>query len=718
MVKQEDSNIHVVIRVRPLVEKEITKNDKRTILIDNNLIIAVDPIDEKFREEGKNKLDIYHRSREQKYAFDRVYTHETADDMFEEIGLPLIDEVISGFNACIFAYGATGSGKTFTMLGNAKFDGISKLCLKNIYRKIRNYTTEYDFEITVSYIEIYNEYIRDLLIQQKSGTHQEHLDLRDDNEKGITIAGVTEKKVNNVDEIMELLFAGNTRRTTEATGANAQSSRSHAVLQVSVISKPKTKDIEQEVRLGKLSLIDLAGSERGTVTENRGQRLREGAKINRSLLALANCINALGDKKKKGTFVPYRDSKLTRLLKDSLGGNSKTLMIVNISPASSQFDETLNTLKYANRAKNIKTKPIENKKLVEFHIAEYKNIIEDLRSEINFLKGKCEKEGVNTDGEKNKKGELVKPCKVCVPIPQKEKNDVEYLKGMLIENFDERIQIRKQICEIRAQNYLNLQEIRNGERLMSDVKKGGNIEKEKENIDFLLKSTDFNQSKEEEMKNRLAELSEEAKKLFAEVNARVKSSENRRILDYLIKQQMLELENIEIKVNLQLMEKLNKLLISEISKFKSVLKENNVFSENDNFISNLGQKAKLQNSIDENVTKGNFKKKPNQAIYADQKQDEVPDPYQQNQLPDKVEPRTSNAGARLSQLNTQQQNINKVSQQYSESQGNDVSQYKNIRKSSDTSNSQTTTSQNNNRGKILTTKKSSFQNKPGRKNRD
>jgi kinesin family protein 18/19 len=135
-------------------------------------------------------------------------------------------------------------------------------------------------------------------------------------------------------------------------------------------------------------MIDLAGSERGTVTENRGIRLREGAKINQSLLALANCINALGDKTKKGFFVPYRDSKLTRMLKDSLGGNCKTVMISCVSPGSSSFEETLNTLKYANRAKNIKTKVMANKRLVSIHIAEYKNIINDLRSEIEQLKTK------------------------------------------------------------------------------------------------------------------------------------------------------------------------------------------------------------------------------------------------------------------------------------------------------------------------------------------
>lgn len=168
--------------------------------------------------------------------------------------------------------------------------------------------------------------------------------------------------------------------------ANAESSRSHAICQIMLVARDKIKNTEEEVLQGKLSLIDLAGSERGTVTENRGLRLREGAKINTSLLALANCINALGDKNKKGFFVPYRDSKLTRMLKDSLGGNCKTVMITTISPAASQYEETINSLKYANRAKNIKMRVEPNKKMVNQHISAYKNIIADLRDEIDKLK--------------------------------------------------------------------------------------------------------------------------------------------------------------------------------------------------------------------------------------------------------------------------------------------------------------------------------------------
>lgn len=173
----------------------------------------------------------------------------------------------------------------------------------------------------------------------------EYLDLREDPDKGISIAGVNLQKVENTTEIMNILFEGNRRRTTESTNANLTSSRSHAIFQIFTKIIDKNKGSQFNVLESKLSLIDLAGSERGTVTENRGIRLKEGAKINRSLLALANCINALGDVNKKGMFIPYRDSKLTRLLKDSLGGKSKTVMVCAVSPASSQFEETLNTLK-------------------------------------------------------------------------------------------------------------------------------------------------------------------------------------------------------------------------------------------------------------------------------------------------------------------------------------------------------------------------------------
>jgi kinesin family protein 18/19 len=216
------------------------------------------------------------------------------------------------------------------MTGTSETPGIMYLIIEDMFNSILQ-DTEKNYEIRVSYVEIYNEVIRDLLVPNSKDTY---LDLRDDPVKGVCLSGVTEFSVKEPKEVMDLLVTGNKRRTTESTKANQTSSRSHAICQIQLAVRDRTKNIEQEMLCGKLSLVDLAGSERGTVTENRGIRLVEGAKINTSLLALANCINALGDKAKKGSFVPFRDSKLTRMLKDSLGGNCKTVMIATVSPAS------------------------------------------------------------------------------------------------------------------------------------------------------------------------------------------------------------------------------------------------------------------------------------------------------------------------------------------------------------------------------------------------
>ena len=277
------------------------------------------------------------------------------------------------------------------MTGTVETPGIMVLILKDLFQAIQD-QTEKTISLKMSYVEIYNEVIRDLLLPNSKDTY---LDLRDDPEKGVCIAGVTEHVVCEPHEVMNMLSMGNKRRTTEATMANAESSRSHAICQIMLITKDRIKNTEEEQLQGKLSLIDLAGSERGNVTENRGIRLREGAKINTSLLALANCINALGDKTKKGFFFPFRDSKLTLMLKDSLGGNCKTVMIATISPAASQYEETINTLKYANRAKNIKMRVEPNKKMVSQHISAYKNIIADLRDEIDKLKGQLQTDIAN-----------------------------------------------------------------------------------------------------------------------------------------------------------------------------------------------------------------------------------------------------------------------------------------------------------------------------------
>lgn len=233
--------------------------------------------------------------------------------------------------------------------------------------------------MTLSYLEIYNERINDLL--QPSSTD---LQLSEDPVRGMVVQGITEYGADSADEILELLHRGNLHRTVEPTAANQVSSRSHAVLQVTVEQAERTAHVTGNLRIGKLSMVDLAGSERASKTENRGDRLKEGANINRSLLALGNCITALAEGRR--SHVPFRDSKMTRLLKDSLGGNCRTVMIANISPSHRTYEETVNTLKYANRAKNLKTQVARNVMSVSAHIAEYQRIIMELRNEVADLK--------------------------------------------------------------------------------------------------------------------------------------------------------------------------------------------------------------------------------------------------------------------------------------------------------------------------------------------
>ncbi|XP_031454739.1 kinesin-like protein KIF19 [Phasianus colchicus] len=276
----------------------------------------------------------------------------------------LIASVISGCNATIFAYGPTGCGKTYTMLGTDSEPGICARALGDLFHAIKECSSDAEHEVSMSYLEIYNEVIRDLL---SPSPHS--LQLREDSHGTVRVVGITEVSAGSSEEVgqgmsggqqgaasplpstacplqvLQLLLRGNRQRTQEPTAANHTSSRSHAMLQVTVRGRG--------LCCGRLQLIDLAGSERAAWTQNRGQRMKEGAHINRSLLALGNCIKALS-KPAGSAHVNYRDSKLTRLLKDSLGGNSHTVMIAHISPASTAFEESRSTLTYAQRAKSIR----------------------------------------------------------------------------------------------------------------------------------------------------------------------------------------------------------------------------------------------------------------------------------------------------------------------------------------------------------------------------
>jgi len=323
------------------------------------------------------------RVKDQTFGFDRVFDENTTQgDVYEATTKTLLDSVLDGYNATVFAYGATGCGKTHTITGTAQMPGIIFLTMQDLFEKVDELQAEKESEITLSYLEIYNETIRDLLNPGAAG--KQGLMLREDAHQAVSVAGLSSHKPQNVQEVMDMVLRGNGNRTQSPTEANATSSRSHAVLQVNISLKDRNASIQEPMTMATLSIIDLAGSERASATKNRGERLLEGANINKSLLALGSCINALCDPRKKN-HVPYRNSKLTRLLKFSLGGNCRTVMIVCVSPSSQHFDETQNTLRYANRAKNIQTKSVRNVYNVDRHVKDYLKKIDEQMNRINEL---------------------------------------------------------------------------------------------------------------------------------------------------------------------------------------------------------------------------------------------------------------------------------------------------------------------------------------------
>jgi kinesin family protein 18/19 len=377
-------NILVTVRVRPEHPMERTAKFRNIIRVLDKNVLSFDPPgpQDEDAETGGFFGNSTRRCKDIKYAFDRIFDETCSQlEVYEGTTKFLIDGVLNGYNATVFAYGATGAGKTYTMMGcDHSGPGVMVLTMIDLFKAIEHSRSERTVKVSMSYLEVYNEQIRDLLNPTTKSTS---LELREDKCKGMVVANLAQVTPADADEVLRLLEEGNRNRTQHPTEANATSSRSHAVLQIMIEQQDRTSNIQADVRYAKLSLIDLAGSERAAVTKNSGIRLTEGANINKSLLALGNCINALAAG--ANNYVPYRNSKLTRLLKDSLGGNCRTVMIAALSPSSVCYEDTHNTLKYANRAKNIKMKVERNVLNVNYHISQYTQIIAELRAQVEEL---------------------------------------------------------------------------------------------------------------------------------------------------------------------------------------------------------------------------------------------------------------------------------------------------------------------------------------------
>ncbi|XP_068615951.1 kinesin-like protein KIF19 [Brachionichthys hirsutus] len=427
----KDHQLTVALRIRPLSKAEREEEAAAVAFrLDTQMIVLMDPM-----EDAANILRA-NRNREKAFRFD-VALDESAsqEEVYRATTKGLIEGLMSGYNATVFAYGPTGCGKTYTMLGTDEEPGICVRMLNDLFRAVEKTSDEVLSSISMSYLEIYNEMILDLL-NPSSG----FLDLREDGKGVVQVAGITEVSTINAQAIMELMKRGNKERSQEPTAANQTSSRSHAVLQVTVKQQNRCRDIEQEVRFARLFMIDLAGSERAAQTQNRGQRLKEGAHINLSLLALGNCINALSDKH-GAKYVNFRDSKLTRLLKDSLCGNSRTVMIAHISPASTAFEESRNTLTYAERAKNIRTRVRKNMVNVTHHITQYTNIISDLRCENARLKKKIADQTSHADRADIRHVQ----AEVQAHSTQQSQEEMEKLRKQLSDAVRQQMEIRKEL---------------------------------------------------------------------------------------------------------------------------------------------------------------------------------------------------------------------------------------------------------------------------------
>ncbi|TYI75687.1 hypothetical protein E1A91_D06G023700v1 [Gossypium mustelinum] len=384
----EDCCVKVAVHVRPLIVDEKLQGC--------NDCVTVTP--------GKPQVQIGTHS----FTFDHVYGStmgSPASSMFDECIVPLVNGLFQGYNATVLAYGQTGSGKTYTMgtgLKDSCHIGITPQVMNALFNKIDSLKHQIQFQLHVSFIEILKEEVHDLLDptspnkSDTASTGKVHvpgkppIQIRESSNGVITLAGSTEVSVTTLKEMAACLEQGLLSRATGSTNMNNQSSRSHAIFIITLQQMPITGDgstndvMNEEYLCAKLHLVDLAGSERAKRTGSDGMRFKEGVHINKGLLALGNVISALGDEKKRkeGIHVPYRDSKLTRLLQDSLGGNNRTVMIACISPADINAEETLNTLKYANRARNIQNKPVVNRDPMSNEMLKMRQQLQYLQAEL------------------------------------------------------------------------------------------------------------------------------------------------------------------------------------------------------------------------------------------------------------------------------------------------------------------------------------------------
>ncbi|XP_051880626.1 kinesin-like protein KIF3C isoform X2 [Pristis pectinata] len=445
-------SVKVVVRCRPMNGKEEAAACEQIVVMDVKLG-QVSIRNPKATSSEMPKI----------FTFDAVYENSSKQsDLYDETVRPLVDSVLQGFNGTVFAYGQTGTGKTYTMQGiwaDQEKRGIIPNAFEHIFTHISR-SQDQQYLVRASYLEIYQEEIRDLLSKDQN----KKLELKEKPETGVYIKDLSSFVTKNVKEIEHVMNVGNQTRAVASTNMNEYSSRSHAIFVVTIECSELGLDGENHIRVGKLNLVDLAGSERQSKTGVQGERLKEAAKINLSLSALGNVISALVDG--KSTHIPYRDSKLTRLLEDSLGGNAKTIMVATIGPASCNYEESLTTLRYANRTKNIKNKPRINEDPKDALLREF-------QEEIARLKAQLERRGMLSKKRRKSHKKIILEGEELIDEVEESEDNIE--KDM--ENYlkEQKETLEKEKVAIQDDHNLVAEEkqklLEEKERMMEDLRK-------------------------------------------------------------------------------------------------------------------------------------------------------------------------------------------------------------------------------------------------------
>ncbi|KAJ6316430.1 hypothetical protein OIU78_019674 [Salix suchowensis] len=429
--KEKGVNVQVLLRCRPFSDDELRSNAPQVVTCND------------YQREVAVSQNIAGKHIDRIFTFDKVFGPSAQQrDLYEQAVVPIVNEVLEGFNCTIFAYGQTGTGKTYTMEGECKRSksgpngelppeaGVIPRAVKQIFDTLESQNAEYSVKVT--FLELYNEEITDLLAPEEISRvtleekQKKQLPLMEDGKGGVLVRGLEEEIVASASEIFTLLERGSAKRRTAETFLNKQSSRSHSLFSITIHIKEATPEGEELIKCGKLNLVDLAGSENISRSGAREGRAREAGEINKSLLTLGRVINALVEHL---GHIPYRDSKLTRLLRDSLGGRTKTCIIATVSPAVHCLEETLSTLDYAHRAKNIRNKPEVNQKMMK------STLIKDLYGEIERLKAEVyaarEKNGVyipkeryyQEESERKAMADQIEQMGVLIETQQKQSED-------------------------------------------------------------------------------------------------------------------------------------------------------------------------------------------------------------------------------------------------------------------------------------------------------